>query len=246
MKNERRNGRGSAIVEGVAGLWVVILAVVGGVLLVVGLGTSINYQQKINHVASVAARFAANQPLGTADLNTPTCAVIRDMLDACGIPNANFHLSVTPATVGGNAGAKVDISVNSLALPGNGTLLPAVVSLSSSAVAPRDAYIPDGVLFLSCRKTNNTANSANTSIAIPTYGRYTTSSHTLNSISEVGNLGSALFPRTFTNNYYLSFPGGGFNCSLNGGATKFSFFDYETSSSHFPPPADYPGTAMSQ
>jgi hypothetical protein len=235
-----RNSRGQIIVEGMVAMLLIFMGVVAGILLLAGCFIGVQYQQKINYVANVAAKFAANQPLGTADLNSPTCLVVRDLLDAAGMKTAVFHLHIETVTIGGLPGAKVVINVSGLGLVGDGTILPTAISMNGLSAAPRDAFAPNGVLFLSCRKTNNTFDGSNTSVAIPTYGRYTRTSKVLSSVNEVSSLGNAQFPRPFSDSYYLSFPNGGFNASIDSGATKYAFFDYPTNNPQSAPPADYP------
>lgn len=223
------------------GLWLVVTALVTGILFILGTGAILYYKVKMSYIAERAAKYAADLPLGTADLTTPTTNLATQMLADVGLPTNSAYVSVTPTTVGGVAGAQVTVGEGKLALPGNGTIIPPFVSLTETASAPRDSWIPEGMLVLSCRHTNNTPGGPNTAMAVPTYGRYTVNSGQLSTIAQQ-DTGTAYWPTTPNKWYYMSFPNGGWNSASS------QWFDYppEGGRGKAAPPADYPSTDLSK
>lgn len=269
-KSIGHNTSGSAIIEGAVGFWLVIVMAVAGMFAFMSVSYVVYYKAKIAYVAQTAAQYAADLPLDIADANTPTCSVISDLLRGVGLPANSFNLGVyytvvdakgnvtnQPYQLNSTPAAKIVLTVCNLRLPGGGLLMPASMSFTETASAPRDPWVPDSVLILSCRQTNNTLGGPNTAMAIPTYGRYTTSSGQLSGLSEFVTDPNkapsiALFPQPFNNTYYMSFPDGGFNAQLRwsesystGDVSKgqsYGWYDYPPYGSRnwAPPPADYP------
>lgn len=58
---QRRRQRGSGIVEGVVGLWLVVAGAVAGTLLIINTGMAVLYKQKVSYVASQTAAALSSQ-----------------------------------------------------------------------------------------------------------------------------------------------------------------------------------------
>jgi hypothetical protein len=118
----KRTERGSGIVEGVIGLFLVIAGATGGTLLLTNVGTTLFYKEKLTFVTSQAAAFAATQGQASPESVQP---VVDALLNKVGLPNSQ---SVTVDTDNATRTVTVSVSLSNLALVGSGTLLPAVLT----------------------------------------------------------------------------------------------------------------------
>jgi hypothetical protein len=217
-----------SIVEGAIGLWLIVVMLVMGVLLLVNCGMAAYYKGKLGYVAQECARYAAGLP----DDKDPTPKTERfadDLMRHLGLPVTSASVKVEKAVLGDLPAMRVTVGNSKLALFGNGSILPTVISMSDTAEAARDPYRPTGLLYLYCRGQNVDRGDGrpNTTMCIPTYGRRVKPySDTLLSPTAERPAGTAVFYRPHSERYWMSFPSGGFNESIPSKGLEYYYYDY--------------------
>jgi hypothetical protein len=134
MRNKHRKNKGAALVEGVVSLAMVIGGVILGVLLLVNVGVSMYYKQKLGIVSNHAAQFAATQDPGDPNLQFNTLMKARAIATAMGLPPVNI------TTIDLSNPDFVTVTVNmSGVLIGKGDVIPSAVNISDTASASKSA-----------------------------------------------------------------------------------------------------------
>lgn len=150
IKMTRRNARGSGIIEGVTGLWLVVSGTVAAVLLMVNVGLSTIYKEKISFATSQCAQYAASKaswggaykPGSTPEQVKEATIVMADkLLNNMGLPKAQ---KVT--VVEDNDTITVTIEVSGLALMGHVHYLPSSLMMRDVASAAIPDNTPPGFL----------------------------------------------------------------------------------------------------
>lgn len=151
-KIKQRTNRGSGIIEGVTGLWVVVSGTVAAVLLLVNVGMSTFYKEKIAFVTNNCATFAASKaswggaykPGSNPDqVREATIDMAAKLLKKMGLPQAQ------KVTVEEDAGTiTVSIEVSSLALIGKVAYLPSSLTMKDVATAAIPDNTPPGFLTM--------------------------------------------------------------------------------------------------
>lgn len=138
----QRNARGSAV-EGVVGLWMVVLALVLGTLLIANAGFATYFKEKIAFVANQAADYAAVLP-PDATRNGLVVNEVKQLMTSMGYPTNNLQVTVTDMTVIARPAVKVTITAPFSAVFGNVGLsvIPPVITVSDSAVALSNGWYP--------------------------------------------------------------------------------------------------------
>jgi len=134
--NRNRTHRGSVLAEGVVALGLVIAGAVGGTLLLVNAGVATYYKEKLGFIDNQAAIYAANQAnlgLNSDQVQAQTETFVNDLLRATGMPESEDITTTVDAD-------KVTVATRlaNISVIGNGTILPAFVSVQDLSVYKRD------------------------------------------------------------------------------------------------------------
>ena len=121
------------MLEGVAGLVIITIGVVGAVLLLLNVGVASFYKERLGFVTQQAATFASKR-LSSSDLQESTKAITEALLTENGLP-PTVQFEAKKVTVNNRDFARVSLSVAGLTLIGNGDLLPKAITLSDTASA---------------------------------------------------------------------------------------------------------------
>jgi hypothetical protein len=179
-KRKLRNAQGSGIVEGVAGLSVLILTIVAGSLLILNVGIAAYYKSKVGSVANQAAARAASivswsmsyKPDQTAgQLQSDVTKIVNSLLVNSGLPKAKsvqteFTKEGLGQTAFKNELVKVTVVVDRLPLFGGGDLFPKALSVQDTAMAVLPNDQPPALVTLSI------AGNPRSAITIPSYGKF--------------------------------------------------------------------------
>ncbi len=163
---ELRSAQGVALLEGVAGLWYLILLAVMAVSLLVNIAMTVFYQQKLGFVTNQAAQYAASLRVWNHVYNLPmpdVCAHTTDAVNAMllemGLPKA-----CSVEVVEENGLLTTTVELKGIALPSRQACLPAVIAIKDSATANISHNQPP--CFLVMRQNNH----RDKMIAIPSFG----------------------------------------------------------------------------
>lgn len=134
MKRKGRKTNAAALVEGVVSLAMVIGGVILGVLLLVNIGISMYYKQKLGLVSSHVARYVATQDPNDGNLGTNAQAQATSIANAMSLPN------VQVTTINLNHPDFVTVTVNmSGVLIGKGDVIPTAINISDTASVSKSA-----------------------------------------------------------------------------------------------------------
>jgi len=165
--------RAQALVEGVAGIALITVILVGAVLLLVNLATVLTYQQKLTMVAGQAASACVDNyiwqgmPRGNppSQIQTTATNTANSLLRALGLPQAS---SVSVGQVG--QAIVVRVRVNQLALIGRGNILPQFLpSLEATGAATFINQVPPAILQIN-PVSSATGTPAPYNVVVPCYG----------------------------------------------------------------------------
>jgi len=186
--NRRRN-TGSNLVEGVAGMVLVIFACVGAVLLLVNSFMASYYKGKVAFVTQQAANYAANEMASPFGLNN---ADVIETVDAlCHYMSLPIPASVNVAVSSDKNKQYVTVSANvvGLKLFGNGSLLPTVIAMSDSATAVVDDTKPKYTCQISMCQNNGTGGQGYGGVAlVPCYFEMGFNGPAINNVLEPSRL----------------------------------------------------------
>lgn len=130
--SKRRTTYGAGIVEGVVGIGIIVASTVGAVLLLANAGLAVYFQDKLHLVANQVAQLVVSSPNNIEQQNLEK--VVNGLLKLTGLPNASKIDVNIGVPIGDRTGAVVTIAGN-FPLLGNGTILPASLTVQETAVA---------------------------------------------------------------------------------------------------------------
>jgi hypothetical protein len=168
----RCNQKGSGIVEGVVGLWMVIGAGVCAALLVLNSGAGIYFKEKLVIVTNMAAQFASAHS-SDSNLDSEVQNYVQSLLPECGMTPSQLNVHVTaPATFIANGQQQTGVQVvvsNQFNLFGNGTVLPCQIQLSDTEFAASGSGLGGGLPVIGAIsiRSNDTPNSEPTELLVP-------------------------------------------------------------------------------
>ncbi len=201
-----------------AGLIFATLVFVGCILLVINIGASAYYKEKLGFITTQAAQQAVaeysggswnwshNRRINKNAVRNAVTLKVNGMLSAVGLPPAK-RLLITPDT----DGVAVTIEIDGLSLVGKGTLLPAQVSLSDTAYGTFEDDQPPALLTFGVIQESDGSLQQYT---VPCYGKFVapwSNGHT-NDLNGAP-LGTAAF-RNFERQY------GQWNITMNNGTAS--------------------------
>ncbi|MBI4533545.1 MAG: hypothetical protein HY711_06320 [Candidatus Melainabacteria bacterium] len=137
----QRSLAGQALAEGVVALLLVVAGVVGGVILLVNVGMSTYYKEKLGFVANQVATYAATLSASN-DITAKSTDLAKDLMTKMGLPS-DATVTTETTTAGGKSAVSVTIQTGSLPLFGKGDILPLKISLRDTAVAIKGAGFSD-------------------------------------------------------------------------------------------------------
>jgi hypothetical protein len=139
----KRTKKGSAAVEGVAGLWLVVLGVVFGALLMVNVAGVTCYKEKIGFIANQAADYAATLP-NDAARHGLVLDTVKALLVNMGFQNAHTVVTLTDVMVATRPSVKVTVTTpfSTFLSKEFSTVIPLQITLSDSAVAVSNGWYP--------------------------------------------------------------------------------------------------------
>lgn len=112
MKNQvKRNPKGSAIVQGVVGLWLLIVATVLGTLLLINVGGATYGKEKLGFITDQAAMYASNLPPG-AGRQAAVTNLVNSLLGDMGFGTNNTSITITDTSVSGQPAVQVTVSTS--------------------------------------------------------------------------------------------------------------------------------------
>ncbi|MBY0359048.1 MAG: hypothetical protein K2W82_13680 [Candidatus Obscuribacterales bacterium] len=166
-----RNSKGQGLIQGSLAMVMMGATVSGAALMLLNMGMSIHYKQRIAFMAKqVAEAEAAQLSWGgsynaVSDSRLQNDATIRmnELLQNSGLTGqATVIASQTPTTV------TVDVAVSNLPVFGEGTLIPNLVTIKDRSTITLSASRPPGTLTLSVTGRPDQA------VSIPCYGFFRT------------------------------------------------------------------------
>jgi hypothetical protein len=139
----KRTKRGSAAIEGVVGLWLVVLGVVLGTLLMVNVAGVTYYKEKIGFIANQAADYAATLPDDPARHGVVLDSV-KALLVSMGFQSTRTVVDVQTITVASRPAVKVTITTpfSTFLSKEFSTVIPPQITLSDTAVAVSNGWYP--------------------------------------------------------------------------------------------------------
>jgi hypothetical protein len=137
----RRNPKGSAIVQGVVSLWLVICGTVLGSLLLLNIGGASYCKEKVGFIADQAAYYGASLPDTPARAALVT-TMVDDLLKSMGLPTSSTTVTTTDLTVNSQAAVAVTVSTTaSTLLAGQfANVLPGQLGLTYSATSVKNSW----------------------------------------------------------------------------------------------------------
>lgn len=126
----QRNQRGSGIVEGVAGLALIITGTICAVLLLVNCGMAMYHKNRLGFVAMQTASYAASLPKIDQD-RTKTFA--RELLRKMGADSSEAAIEITEIKIDERAGVQVALTNKCILLESGYDFLPKSVALTDVA-----------------------------------------------------------------------------------------------------------------
>jgi len=126
--------RGAVLAEGVAALWMITIGVVCGVTLLINVGMSTYYKEKMGFITNQAATYASSLPAGY-DIRDKTIAIVKGLLKDMNMPTSDYNVKVTASRIEDHAAVSVELRINNLPLFGNGEWLPLKIGLVEKATA---------------------------------------------------------------------------------------------------------------
>jgi hypothetical protein len=181
-----RAQRGSVIVEGVVGTWLVISALVCSVLLLVNTGLATYYKQRLGFITDQVSTLAANEiasPMFVStdqtiantkerakkllhDLGMPAPQSVDVVVDPPQSPPTSTNPPSTEETT-----VKVTIRIFGLQMIGNGTVIPSVLALQDSSETIIDNTRPRYAANI-LEETSQVGGGVGVGITVPAYGGY--------------------------------------------------------------------------
>ncbi len=179
----KRNARGQALIEGVVSTWLIVTVSVAVLLLMLNVGIGIMYQEKINLVASAAAKHISQGSyflgMSIPDDGTKLAARVDEakqlasaMLNTLGMPDFNensWSNEVSTVKINGGAAeaqlATVHFTVGGLSTIGS---FFAPFALTASGISAESATPPPGTCTLHFRDVH-TPTAALRNVRIPMY-----------------------------------------------------------------------------
>ncbi|MBY0359049.1 MAG: hypothetical protein K2W82_13685 [Candidatus Obscuribacterales bacterium] len=171
MKLKNRSAKGQGLIEGTAAVVVLMFTMIGSLFLLLNLGMSIYYKQKVGFFANQVAAAEADSlswsgsynNIPVARLESDARSRMNELLQQSGLQGTP-QVTVTqgPFTV------TVNVTVNNMPLCGEGSFLPNIISVQDRATAELSDSRPPALLTLSVTGRPDQA------IAIPAYGFYRT------------------------------------------------------------------------
>lgn len=134
LKAKRVQG-GQALTEGVVGVMIISMTLIGALVLLVNGGLCVFYKEKLAFVTIECARFASQQSAGN-DVAGKTTEFANHMLAGVGLPPG--RVQVEEVDLGGSRGVKVSINETVGLLKGI-PYLPGNITFEDTATAPRAA-----------------------------------------------------------------------------------------------------------
>jgi hypothetical protein len=144
-----RNSHGQGIILGVLVVMLLGAIICGGCVLLASIGTAMYYQQRFNHVAHAAARYAVNcnywlgaqRPnVNIANTNTSTIAVATAMLGKMGVPAGQATVNVDQTN---SDGCNVTIVIDGLQIIQG--IVSGTISVTAQGSEPWLAQAPIGL-----------------------------------------------------------------------------------------------------
>lgn len=147
ISNRQRSNRGQGILEGVAGLLIITMGVVLFTGLLVNVGFSSYYKERLGFVADQTARYAGTLTSGdpaSDEKKAEEFAV--DMLKHMGFSGTDAKVKVKNEQVNGEEATKVEISANFPIFQQLGGIFPAKIGLNETSVSIGDGMRVAGYL----------------------------------------------------------------------------------------------------
>ncbi|CAN5274670.1 hypothetical protein BH10CYA1_BH10CYA1_58870 [soil metagenome] len=107
----QRKSKGSAIVQGVLGLWLLIVAAILGAVLLVNVGGATYFSQKLGFVADQGAMYATTLPNNGARQQAVT-DLVSQLLSTMGFSTNNVVVTVSDTTVNGQPAVQVSVQAS--------------------------------------------------------------------------------------------------------------------------------------
>jgi hypothetical protein len=150
-RRERLRRPSGMLALGIAGLVLLVFAIIAGITFSWNVGMSEYYQGKLMYVADQAAHYAAarycwyqnTNPAGISSIQGSTQAMVTNILTSMGLPDGTVTVSLAPD---GHTVVSA-LTVSGMVLPGKGNL-PGVVNLQASGYADLDADQPPALVCL--------------------------------------------------------------------------------------------------
>lgn len=136
----QRKAKGSAIVQGVLGLWLLIVGAVLGAVLLVNVGGATYFTQKLGFIADQAAAYATTQP--TNSRQQAVTDLVSQLVSSMGFSTNNLGVTVTDTTVNGKPAVQVTVQASMPAMFGAqfANIIPSQIALPYTATAVKNAW----------------------------------------------------------------------------------------------------------
>jgi len=164
MRTRIRTRKGSAVVEGVVGLLLIVLGVVLGTLLMVNIAGVTYCKEKVGFIANQSANYAATLPPDPARHGLVLDSV-KALLTSMGFQSARTIVTITDITIGSRPSVKVTITTpfTTFLSQNFSGVIPPQITVTDSAVAVSNGWYPaygvvqcpTGAQFLGVMINNN-------------------------------------------------------------------------------------------
>jgi Flp pilus assembly protein TadG len=148
-----KRSKGSALVQGVVGLWLLVIGTLLGLLLLVNVGGATYGREKLGFVADQAAGYATTLP-AAANRQQAVTDLVKLLLAKMGFSTTNTTVTVSDTTVNGQAGVQVTVTTSlATLLAGNfGGIIPGEISMPYTAAAAKTRWFNS---YAVCTLLNN-------------------------------------------------------------------------------------------
>lgn len=142
MRTSRKQ-KGSSVVEGVIGLWLVVAAIVLGTLFLVNAGVSTYCKEKLGFIANQAADYAAVLPPDGARQGLVQ-NMVRELVSKMGFSTSGTQVSIQDLTLVSRPAVKVTVTTpfSTFLSAVGGNIIPPLITMSDSAVALNNGWYP--------------------------------------------------------------------------------------------------------
>lgn len=136
-----KRAKGSALVQSVVGLWLLIIGTLLGLLLLVNVGGATYGREKLGFVADQAAGYATTLP-APANRQQLVTNMVTQLLANMGFSTTNTTVTVSDTTVSGQPGVQVTVTTSVATLLGGAFagLLPGEISMPYTATAVKNRW----------------------------------------------------------------------------------------------------------